>query len=119
MYTYDLSPEETDHIGNPFGIDRIKLISQVRLFIPDTKNSDDEYVFEDEEIDTFLSFEADDVRRTAATALESIITNEALLYKHIEIMNVEIDIAPTTKQLQMRIDRLREESDSLAEWSFV
>jgi len=119
MYTYDLSPAEIDHISNPFGIDRIKTISQVRLFIPDTKNESEQYVFEDEELDTFLSFEGDDVRRAAATALESILTNEGLLHKHIEIMNVEVDSAPTMKEIRMRIDDLRREADATAEWSFV
>ena len=118
-YTYDLSPEAVDHLDNPFEIDRIKLISQVRLLVPDTKKANDEYVFEDDEIDTFLQFEGDDIRRSAATALETIIADEGLLYKHVEIMNIEVDSSLTMKELQKRVDSLRYESDATAKWSFV
>ena len=118
-YTYDLSPKAVDHLDNPFEIDRIKLISQFRLILPDTKNSNEQYVFEDDEVDTLLQFEGDDVRRAVATALETIITDEGLLYKHIEIMNIEVDASVTMKELNKRIAALRFEADATSKWSFA
>jgi hypothetical protein len=96
-YTYNLS----DDIG------------KIRLLIPDNKGAsvppDDQpamYVFEDEEIETFLSLESG-LKRSAALALEVIASNEALVLKVIKLLDVTTDGAKVSDALLKRADKLR------------
>lgn len=83
---------------------------RVRMLIPDSSTSS--YVFEDAEIDAFLSLEGDDVRRAAALALETIASNEALTLKVIRILDLQTDGAKTSDALLKRAALLRGQADA-------
>lgn len=80
--------------------------NKVRLLIPDTDTSGN-HVFEDEEIDAFLSIEGSDVRLAAAHALEVIASSEALKLKVLKVGDVQTDGAKLSEALLARAKRLR------------
>ena len=80
---------------------------KVRLLIPDTSAT--LYVFEDDEIDAFLSLDTD-VRRAAALALETIASNQALTLKVIRILDLQTDGAKTSDALLKRAALLRQQA---------
>ncbi len=77
---------------------------KVRLLIPDSNPS--AYVFEDAEIDAYLTIE-DGVRRATALALETLASNEALVLKVIRILDLSTDGARTSDALLKRAALLR------------
>lgn len=90
-FTYNLSDE----------------IGRVRLLIPDNKETG--YIFEDEEIDTFLVLESG-VKRSAALALETIASNEAMVLKVIKLLDVQTDGAKLAEALLKRAATLRKQA---------
>lgn len=82
---------------------------KVRLMVPD--NNASSYVFEDDEIDAFLSLEYSNVRRAAALALETIASNEAYVLKVIELLDLKTDGAKTSDALLKRAKLLRDQAD--------
>lgn len=92
-FTYDLSTDA----------------GKVRLIIPD--NVSTAYVFEDDEIDAFLSLEYSNTRRAAALALETIASNEAYVLKVIELLDLKTDGAKTSDALLKRAKLLRDQAD--------
>lgn len=82
---------------------------QVRLLIPDNKSTG--YIFEDDEIDVFLSLEYSNTRRAAALALETIASNETYVLKVIELLDLKTDGAKTSDALLKRAKLLREQAD--------
>lgn len=82
---------------------------KTRLMIPD--NTSTAYVFEDDEIDAFLSLEYDNVRRGAALALETIASNEAMVQKVIKLLDLQTDGAKTSDALLKRAKLLRDQAD--------
>ena len=78
---------------------------QVRLLIFDTNA--DAYVFEDLEIDTFLSLEGGRVKCGAALALETMASNEAFTQKVIRLLDLSTDGAKTSDALLKRAGELR------------
>lgn len=82
---------------------------KVRLMVPD--NNASSYVFEDDEIDAFLSLENSNVRRAAALALETIASNEAYVLKVIELLDLKTDGARTSDALLKRAKLLRDQAD--------
>lgn len=99
---------------------------KIRLLIPD--NNASAYVFEDDEIDAFLSLENSNPRRATALALETIASNEALTLKVIELLDLKTDGAKTSDALLKRAALLRKQADDadaaedggswdIAEWS--
>ena len=82
-------------------------IGKVRLLIPDSRF--DAYIFEDEEISTFLLLETG-VKRAAALALETIASNEALVLKVIKLLDVQTDGAKVSDALLKRAEKLRSQS---------
>lgn len=82
---------------------------KVRLMIPD--NNASAYVFEDDEIDAFLSLENSNARRATALALETIASNEAYTLKVIKLLDLQTDGAKTSDALLKRAALLRKQAD--------
>jgi hypothetical protein len=83
-------------------------IGKVRLLIPDRVSAD--AVFNDEEIETFLGVEGDNVKLAAALALETIAADEALVQKVQRTLTEETDGAKLAKALLDRASGLRNQS---------
>ncbi len=81
---------------------------KVRLLIPDT--SETGYVFEDAEIAAFLALETD-VRRSAALALETIASSQALTLKVIKVLDLQTDGAKVSDALLKRAAKLRAQAE--------
>ena len=81
---------------------------RVRLLIPDADAST--HVFEDDEIDAFLSLETD-VRRAAALALETIASSQAMTLKVIKLLDLQTDGASVAKSLMTRASALRGQAE--------
>lgn len=99
-YSYDLSSD----------------VGKVRLLIPDNKGAyvppDEQpamYIFEDEEISTFLILETG-LRRATALALEVIASNEALVLKVIKLLDITTDGAKVSDALLKRAALLRKQA---------
>jgi len=82
---------------------------RVRLLIPDRIESS--AIFTDAEIDTFLSLETANVRRSAAMALETIASDQALTLKVIRVLDLSTDGAKTSDALLARAAKLRAQAD--------
>lgn len=77
----------------------------VRLLTTDTDSGG--YVFEDEELALFLAQAGDDALLAAATALETMATNEALVSKRIKILDLTTDGPAVARELRERATALR------------
>ena len=95
MFTYDLT--------TPIG--------QVRLLATDSDAAN--ILFQDGEIEAFLSLEGGNVRKAAALALETTARQEALLLKKIESLDLKTDGPALAKELREQAKVLREQADSL------
>lgn len=93
-----------------FTYDLDTAIGQVRLLITDT--SEERLIFSDAEIAAFLSLEGQDVRYSAAQALDTIASQQALLLKVIERLDLKTDGAKLAAELRARAKSLREQSDA-------
>lgn len=62
---------------------------QVRLLISDTDTSD--HLFEDGEVDQFLTIAGDNVYRASALGLRTIAGNEAMVQKKIRLLDLQTD----------------------------
>jgi len=80
----------------------------VRGLIPDRDISN--YIFDDAEIDAFLTLESNDVRCATALALETMASNEAYVQKVIHLMDLTTNGAQTAAALMARAKLLREQS---------
>lgn len=83
---------------------------KVRLLIPD-RNLDD-YVFEDEEIAAFLAMETT-IRSTAALALETIASDQAMVLKAIRLMDLSTDGPKVADSLMKRAAELRAQDEAI------
>lgn len=83
-------------------------VGKVRLLIPDNKA--DFYVFEDAEIQAFLTMESS-VKRAAALALETIASNETMVLKVIKLLDIQTDGAKVADALLKRAGLLRGQAD--------
>ncbi len=94
---------------------------KVRLLITDTDYTNP--IFEDNEIDVFLSFTAvdgtNDINLAAAVALETIAASEALVQKKIKLLDLTTDGPAVATSLRAAAKLLREQSDneSYVDWS--
>ena len=95
--------------------DSVWRIAHVRLLIPDNKG-EDKAVFEDEEITAFLDLEAGNVWMAAAQALDSLANDNALVYKHLEVMDTVIDAVSMAKELRYRSATLRAQGAAKLPW---
>ena len=83
-----------------------ELRTQVRLLIPDNQS---DQVYTDDEIDLFLSLEGSNVHMAAAQALDSMANQQALVFRHIEVMDVIVDAVSMAKELRYRSEVLRKQ----------
>jgi len=80
---------------------------QVRLLLNDT--NPDSYVFQDDEINAFLTLEGDVVKLAAAQAIETNASNEALASKVLRTPTVSTDGAKLADALRKHAQSLREQ----------
>lgn len=74
---------------------------RVRLLISDVGgDSGTDYIFNDDEIDTFLAIRYDNTMLAAALALETVAANEALVQKRITYLDLSTDGAATAMELR-------------------
>jgi hypothetical protein len=84
---------------------------KVRLLIADVGGNDGKsFLFSDEEIEAFISFN-EDLRIAAASALRTIASNEAQVSKAITFMELKTDGSKTAKALLELADKLEEQAD--------
>lgn len=87
---------------------------KVRLLITDTDENN--YIFEDDEIDAFLSMTAvggeNVVPYAAALALETIAKSQVLVLKVIRLQDLQTDGASVARELRLQADRLRQMVDN-------
>ncbi len=94
---------------------------KVRLLITDTDSTNP--IFEDREIDVFLSFTAsdgtNDINLASAVALETIAASEALVQKKIKLLDLTTDGPAVATSLRAAAKILREQSEneSYIDWS--
>lgn len=69
----------------------------VRLLISDVANPP---LFDDGEIDRFLSLQSGAIKRAAALALRTIAANEALLLKYIQTQGLTLDGSRVARELR-------------------
>jgi hypothetical protein len=81
---------------------------KVRLLVPDRNEA--RFAFSDAEIDAFLSLDSD-VRRAAATALETAASNLALTLRVTETLGLKVDGARASDALLKRAAALRSQAD--------
>lgn len=81
---------------------------RVRLLINDLDITD--LFFEDAQIDAFLDLEGDDVRLAAAQALDTIASNEALVFKKMRLLDSSVDGPAVAKELRERASELRRQA---------
>jgi hypothetical protein len=93
-------------------------IGQVRLLIPDTEqldnladpNADASYLFNDSQIQAFLSLYSDNVKRAAAQAKLVLATSEALINKVIRTADYTTDGAKLGAELRAQAKALQDEA---------
>jgi len=96
---------------SPFTYDPTADAGIVRLLITDTDVANpDNQIFEDAEIDAFLTLEGSVVKRAAARALDVIATREVLVQKVIRIMDLTTDGAKVADALRALAKALRDEA---------
>jgi hypothetical protein len=78
---------------------------QIRLLIPDNQASN--YIFEDDEIETFYALGRSSVLRGTAFALESLASNEAHVLKLISALDLSTNGPAVAKELRERAKDLR------------
>jgi hypothetical protein len=94
-------------------------IGQVRLLIPDVEQlanladpeADSEYIFNDAQIQAFLSLYSDNIKRAAAQAKLVLATSESLINKVIRTADYTTDGAKLGAELRAQAKELREEAD--------
>jgi len=91
-----------------YPVDYTSAVGRVRKYIPDTRQLDGEYIFSDEELQSFIDDETADgvlesrsfrIRRAAAWAMIAIANDENLILKKIKTEDLETDGPAVAKQL--------------------
>jgi hypothetical protein len=94
-------------------------IGQVRLLIPDVEqlenladpSATDAYIFNDSQIQAFLSMNKDNVKRAAAQAKLTLATSEALINKVIKSYDFSTDGAKLGAELRAQAEQLQKDAD--------
>lgn len=94
-------------------------VGQVRLLIPDTEQlenpadptADAAYLFNDSQIQAFVSLYANNVKRAAAQAKLVLATSEALINKVIRTADYTTDGAKLGAELRAQAKQLQDEAD--------
>ncbi len=95
----------------PWTYDPTTPVGQVRLLITDTNVARPIFA-DDAEIEAFLGMNDDDIRLAAAQALDVIATNEALVLKVIQNMDLRTDGAAVAASLREHAKTLREQVET-------
>ncbi|ALY08385.1 hypothetical protein SEA_THUNDERCLAP_27 [Arthrobacter phage Thunderclap] len=90
-------------------------VGQVRSLIPDIKQyadpenplADPAYLFEDDHLSAFLSLNGDKVKLAAASAIDALAQNEALISKKIRTEDLSTDGPAVADALRKAADALR------------
>lgn len=82
---------------------------QVRLLITDVDIANP--LFQDGELDGFLAMEGQSVKRAAATALDTIASNESLVQKATRILDLSTNGPAVAADLREHAAALREQAD--------
>lgn len=93
-------------------------IGQVRLLIPDTEqlgdpadpSADPAYIFNDSQIQAFVSMYNNSIKRAAAQAKLVLATSEALINKVISTYDLKTDGAKLGAELRAQAQQLRAEA---------
>jgi hypothetical protein len=107
------------HTPDIYPPDYATAIGQVRLLIPDTEQlenpadpeADAAYIFDDHQIQAFLSLYSDNVKRAAAQAKLVLATSEALINKVIRTSDYNTDGAKLGAELREQAKALQQEAD--------
>lgn len=107
------------HINDLFPPNYATAIGQVRLLIPDTEQLEDptgthdhaEYIFNDTQIQAFLSLYSNNVKRAAAQAKLVLATSETLINKVIRTADYNTDGAKLGAELRAQASQLQAEAD--------
>ena len=91
-----------------FTYDLTTSAGKIRLIVLD--NQADNYIFEDDELDTFYSLERSNLRRASALVLETIASNEAYVLKSITVLDLQTDGPAVSAELRARAKALREQA---------
>ncbi len=84
---------------------------RVRMLITDRDETNP--IFQDAEIDAFLDMNDDSIRLAAASALETIATDQALVLKVLVTLDLETDGAKVADSLMKRAASLRAQEESV------
>jgi hypothetical protein len=105
------------HTPDIYPPDYATAIGQVRLLIPDTEQLENlagaeaQYIFDDHQIQAFLSLYSNNVKRAAAQAKLVLATSEALINKVIRTADYTTDGAKLGTELRAQAKALQEEAD--------
>lgn len=107
------------HTPDLYPPDYATAIGQVRLLIPDTEqlenpgnpSAEAAYIFDDHQIQAFVSLYSDNVKRAAAQAKLVLATSEALINKVIRTADYTTDGAKLGAELRAQAKQLQDEAD--------
>ena len=106
-----------------YPVDYTSAVGRVRKYIPDVRQLDGEYIFSDDELQSFIDDETADgvlesrsfrVRRAAAWAMIAIANDENLILKKIKTEDLETDGPAVAKQLLASAQELFRRADDEA-----
>jgi SepF-like predicted cell division protein (DUF552 family) len=83
-------------------------IGKVRLLVPDRVEA--EALFQDDEVEVFLSLEGSNIKRAAAAAKEAIAGDQVLVLKVIKLLDLQTDGAAVARELRQQANALREQA---------
>lgn len=92
--------------------DYFNQVDSVRLLITDI-GAEDETLFSDDQVMSFLELYAGDVRRASARALRTIAASEVLLGKKITTQDLSTDAPAVSAELRALADSLDAEADAV------
>jgi hypothetical protein len=107
------------HTPDIYPPDYATAIGQVRLLIPDTEQLENladptaeaAYIFDDHQVQAFLSLYGNNVKRAAAQAKLVLATSETLINKVIRTADYTTDGAKLGTELRAQAKALQEEAD--------
>ena len=83
---------------------------KVRLLCTDSVEAYE--IFDDDDIDAFLSLESSGVKKAAALALETIASSEVLVQKRIKLLDLSTDGPAESTELLKRATLLRAQAEA-------
>ena len=106
------------HIPDIFPPDYATAVGQVRLLIPDVEQLTNpanptaaaEYIFDDHQIQAFLTLYANSIKRAAAQAKLVLATSETLISKVIRTDDLQTDGAKLGAELRAQAKELRDQA---------